>query len=338
MTRSTKVYYEILNTGTAVAGSDYTQPSIGYFQFVRNSYLPEHPLHATFTGDQRQVIEIDTAEDTGSTENKTINLRLTQTEGSAIIGASNITATATIIDSGVIPTLTIAPKSAGVESGDSAMFTITAVGGSVDGKTLKVRYTPAEVGSGSFLSNTAQISQDLTFTADGSGNFTQDISINIQNDDVEEVTGQIEVVLNNPASTTAINQFYQVGSQSSARIAVWDDDAPELSIADIPRVTEGNTSFVSFPVTAKVSPNKLLAVRFSVSQPGSGYNFVSSTGTQTRELDFTSRTTANLQIGITNDFRADSDGIVRVILLPDDRDPIEYTFLVFLVKMSVRSQ
>ena len=154
VTKSTKVYYEILNTGTAVTGTDYIQPSLGYVQFVRNTYLPTSPRYATFTGDRRQVLKIETTEDTGSTENKTINLRLTRTEGSAIIGASNISATATIIDSGAVPTLTIAPKSAGVENRDSAMFTITAVGGSVDGKTLKVRYTPAEVGSGSFLSNT----------------------------------------------------------------------------------------------------------------------------------------------------------------------------------------
>ena len=116
-----------------MSGTDYTQPSLGYVQFVRNTYLPTSPRYATFTGDRRQVIEIETTEDTGSTENKTIDLRLTQTEGSAIIGTSDITATATIIDSGAVPTLTIAPKSAVAEDAGPAMFTITAVGGNVNG-------------------------------------------------------------------------------------------------------------------------------------------------------------------------------------------------------------
>ena len=88
-----------------------------------------------------------------------------------------------------------------------------------------------------------------------------------------------------------------------------------------------------FPITTRVSPNKLLTVRYSISQPGNGYDFVTSTGTASRELDFTSnRTTANLQIGITNDGREENNGIVRVTLLPDlnideNGDPrsIEYT-------------
>ena len=318
VTRSTKVYYEILNTGTATAGTDYTQPANDFVQFVRNTYLPTNPLHATFTGDRQQIIRIDTIEDTGDTSNKTIDLRLTRTEGSAVIGVSNITTTATIIDTGAVPTLTITPKSAVAEDAGPAMFTITAVGGSVDGKMLKVRYTPAEVGSGNFLTSSAQVSQNLTFTANPQGEFKQDISIVLDDDNVGETTGQIEVVLNDPASTTSVDQFYQVGSQNSARVTIWDDDAPELSIADIRGITEGSTTVVIFPITAKASPNKLLKLRYSISQPGSGYDFVSSTGTATRELDFTSnRKTANLQIGITNDFRDENNGIVRVTLLPD---------------------
>ena len=271
-------------------------------------------------------------------ENKTINLRLTQTEGSAIIGASNILATATIIDSGAVPTLTITPKDAVDENTGRALFTITATGGNVEGKTLKVHYTPAEVGTGDFLNDsqklgTGPLTTNLTFTDDAQGEFKQDISITLDDDEDKEETGQIEVVLNNPASTTSINQFYQVGSQSSARVTIWDDDVPGLEIADIRGITEGNTTVVLFPITARVSPNELLTVRYSISQPGSGYDFVTSTGTASRELDFTSnRTTANLQIGITNDGREENNGIVRVTLLPDlnvdeNGDPrsIEYT-------------
>ena len=333
VTRSTRVYYEILNTGTATEGTDYTRPSIGYVQFVRNTYLPTSPRYATFTGDRLQIIEFDTVEDTGSSDNKTIDLRLIRTEGSAVLGGSNISTTATIIDRGAVPTLTIASKvNAIAEDAGPAMFTITAVGGNVNGKVLKVRFTPAEVGSGSFLSSTSQVSQDLTFTADAQGEFKQDISITLDDDDIREATGQVEVVLNDPASTTSINQFYQVGSQSTAQVTVWDNDAPELSIANGATIAEGTDSEAIFPVTAKVSPNKELTVRYTVSQPGSGYDFVASTGIATAELNFTGKTTANLEIAITNDDRVEVDGIVRVTLLADnvldqDGNPrsIEYT-------------
>ena len=185
-------------------------------------------------------------------------------------------------------------------------------------KTLAVRYTPAEVGSGSFLSSTSQVSQNLTFTANAQGEFTQDISITLNDDDIREVTGQVEVVLNNPVSTTSISQFYQVGSQSSARVTIWDDDAPELSIANpASGITEGR--FVSFPVTAKVSPNKVITVRYRIDQPGTGYDFVSRTGIKTTTLDFShSRTERNLFFSIIDDNRAENNGIVRVTLLPDN--------------------
>ena len=256
VTRSTRVYYEILNTGTAAEGTDYIRPSIGYVQFVRNTYLPTSPRYATFTGDRLQIIEFDTVVDTGSSDNKTIDLRLIRTEGSAIIGTSNIAATATIIDSGAIPTLTITPKDAVDENTGPALFTITATGGNVDGKTLKVHYTPAEVGTGDFLHDsqklgTGPLTTDLTFTADAQGEFKQDISITLDDDGDEEAAGQIEVVLNNPASTTSINQFYQVGAQSNARVTVWDDDIPGLTIADVPDIIEGNTTVVLFPITAR---------------------------------------------------------------------------------------
>ena len=67
-------------------------------------------------------------------------------------------------------------------------------------------------------------------------------------------------------------------------------------------------------------------VRYSVTQPGSGYDFVTNTGTTIAMLDFDEgKTSADLQIDITNDGRVENDGIVRVTLLPDDRDTKKYT-------------
>ena len=224
-----------------------------------------------------------------------------------------------VLDKDSIPEINITPKvNATNENAGPAVFTITATGINIEGKTLKVRYTPTEVAGGSFLSSTSQVTEDITFTDDGNGIFAKDISIALNDDDIGEATGQIAVVLNDPASTTPNNQFYSVGSQSRATMTIYDDNAPELSIANpASGITEGR--FVNFPVTAKISPEKVITVRYRIDQPGTGYDFVASTGIKTTTLDFApNRTERPLFFSIINDNRAENNGIVRVTLLPDN--------------------
>ena len=230
-------------------------------------------------------------------------------------------ATVDVVDQDALPVIEIAPKESTIaENAGPAVFTITATGSNIDGKTLRVQYKPAEVASGDFLqdsekSGTEPLSVNLTFNDDGSGNFTQDISILLDNDEIGEATGEISVVLHDPASTTPGNQLYSLGTRSSEKVTIYDDDAPELSIADGTAVVEGTDSEASFPITAKVSPNKELTVRYTVSQPNTGYDFALSTGTTTARLDFTNgKTTAMLPIALVADNRAESSGIVRVVL------------------------
>ena len=114
-------------------------------------------------------------------------------------------------------------------------------------------------------------------------------------------------------------------------MTILDNDVPELSIADATseNITEGETITVdgkevlkkaSFPVTASFSPDEKLTVRYSVTQPGTGYNFISSIGTRDAELDFeTGKTSANIEVEIFDNGRVDTDGIVRVTLLPDNQ-------------------
>ena len=238
-----------------------------------------------------------------------------------VAAAPDNAASVIVFDDSNIPEINIASKvSSVVENAGPAMFTVTATGGNIAGKTLLVQYKPAEVATGEFLhedekTGTDPLSINLTFTDDGSGNFTQDIPVRLFDDSIAEATGEIEVVLHAPTANTAENQYYSIGSQNSAKMTIYDDEAPELSIADAAAIVEGTDSEAVFPISAKVSPNKVLAVRYTVSQPNSGYDYALSTGTTTARLDFTTgKTTANLLITIVDDNRADSNGIIRVTL------------------------
>ena len=240
------------------------------------------------------------------------------------------TATVDVLDGDKLPEINISPKVSTVAETNAgpAMFTITATGANLEGKTLAVQYKPAEVNSGDFLNDnektgTDPLSVNLTFSADAQGDFKQDISVFLDDDSIAEATGEIEVVLHGPAATTAADNSYRVGANRSAKITVYDDDAPELSIADGAAVTEGTDSEALFPVTAKASPNRTIVVQYKVEQPGTGYDFVAVTDTTiptpewpTARLDFTTgKTTANLPIALIDNNRVDSNGVVRVTLV-----------------------
>ena len=238
-----------------------------------------------------------------------------------VAASPNNSATVNVFDADSIPEINITPKTTSVvENAGPAMFTVTATGNNIDGRTIQVRYKPGEVDTGDFLhddekAGTDPLSIELTFNDDGSGNFTQDIAVELDDDSLSEATGEIEVVLHDPAANTAGDQFYAVGTQRSAKMTIYDDNAPELSIADIADLAEGTDSEAVFTVTAKVSPNRNLLVRYTVSQPGTGYDFALLTGQMNERLDFTNgKTSATIPISIVDDNRADSTGIIRVTL------------------------
>ena len=52
--------------------------------------------------------------------------------------------------------------------------------------------------------------------------------------------------------------------QKNALAKIWDDDAPVISIANAPSVVESDTAEVRFPITALVSPNKSINVKYEL--------------------------------------------------------------------------
>ena len=132
-----------------------------------------------------------------------------------------------VYDDESLPTIWIASDNGDVaESTESAQFNLSATGLSGT-STLTINATPAEDGS-DFLASTIEATAanfPVEFTdPDGDGTYSGELSVALDNDDVGEATGDITITLNpNPTA-------YELGTTTSGRITIWDDDAPELKV------------------------------------------------------------------------------------------------------------
>ena len=241
--------------------------------------------------------------------------------------ANQIMVDVTIVDDESLPVIEISPPTdETLENGDPVTFTLTATQMTTP-TTLSVRYTPAEVAS-DFLAGTVQgqyIDSEVDFAPDTDGNFTGEISVTLEDDQVNEATGKIQVTINAdpafPAST------YIVGSSNNAQATILDDDAPELIISSGVPVTEGPNQVANFNITARSSPNRLIRVKFNVSQRSSGNgNFITNTGDRYIDLDFRGNLSSVIvPIDLTNDDVAEDDGYISLALEADELDPINYS-------------
>ena len=127
-------------------------------------------------------------------------------------------------------------------------------------------------------------------------------------------------------------ELYRINNDGSevATAVIWDDDAPELLIADGPSVVEMAGRFANFPISAPISPNRLVTVNFTLSQHGLGNgNFLANEGDLSDQLDFTGgKMVATLAIPIDADQNLEDNGEIKVTLNPDQADPTTYTVTV----------
>ena len=258
---------------------------------------------------------------------KNFSINLTSPENSKFANdVSQIEIDVIIIDDESLPVIEILPSTERtLENTGSVSFTLTATQMTA-ATTLTVRATPAEVSS-DFLASSVQdqyVDSVVNFTPDSSGNYTSEISITLDNDLIKEASGEIQLTLNSdpafPAST------YLVGDVTSVTATILDDDAPELSITAGPPVTEGPNIAAIFNVTALSSPNRLIRVKFDVSQRSTGAgNFIASTGTRYIDLDFSGNlTTVSVPIDLTNDVVTEEDGFIRLAIEADESNPLNY--------------
>ena len=182
-----------------------------------------------------------------------------------------------------------------------------------------VRYQASEM-SGDFLDETATPSQAAEMTKsthclvglDPNDPFTANLEVDIHDDDIRESTGQIKVTLLSDTEDP-VNYIVASNGTQEAIGTIYDDDAPELSItAKTPNVTEsGNTSAI-FEISAKVSPNKQVSIKYDLIESG---NFITGEGTDLtlQNLDFSSnKTEATHSITLTSDSTPEDDGTITM--------------------------
>ena len=189
---------------------------------------------------------------------------------------------------------------------------------------LTVRYTPSEVDSGDFLTAGVQdtyVDANLSFEDDGSGNYVDEISITLDNDNNAEVTGEIEVSIN--SDPAAPNLTYRVGSTSTAKTRILDNEAPELSITGGPKVTEGTNVQAIFTITSLVQPSGN-SIDIDYTPVSANFLAVGTSGDKVTNhtLNFTGAGpyTASLPITVHNDEIKEENGSISVTL--NQKDPI----------------
>ena len=197
------------------------------------------------------------------------------------------------------------------------------------GRKIWVRYTPAEVENGNFLTNeiatptTTAIGLTFTTTAP----YTSTLSIPLHNDQVGEATGKIRVTLNDDPATP---DTYTVasGANANAEAKIWDDDAPELVLStSASEVTEAINAEAVYTVSARVSPSSTFEVNYNVrvldAQNVGDFIATGELGYKTKMLDLTSGKTDTITIPISNDDLVENDSAVFVTLL-EETDGIQH--------------
>ena len=236
-----------------------------------------------------------------------------------VASGSDASATAMIWDNDA-PELVIAgrdPISESISSGQ-AKFTVSTNVRPLD--PILVNFIPE---SSDFINNSGQPdSQLLTFDDENADSiYTADLVINIVQDSVPELNGEIIVTLE-PDSQPEIT--YTLGKTKVATIQISDDDAaiPELTISGPVTPLQENVGQVSFRIFASEDPRRPIELRYTLSETGS--DFLNDEIEKTVMIpnlifvdDEDGQFFAEINIPIVNDEDSEPDGAVEVVLEPD---------------------
>ena len=87
----------------------------------------------------------------------------------------------------------------------------------------------------------------------------------MHDDDLGEATGQIQVTLLAEIGKVRTYRVLSDGTEN-ATAAIWDDDAPVISISNAPNLTELTDSELRFPLTTLVSLNKSILIYYTLEE------------------------------------------------------------------------
>ena len=312
-----------------------SQPETGSGNFLANEGPASQSLD--FTNEKTSdTLMISLARDDIAELDGTITVTLTPDQADPITytltNSPQNSASVRVIDDDSIPILSILPPSNPTpESNGNVTFSVIA---DRDPRTnFTVWYTPSEIAPHDFLDADAspnqeiETSQQLNFTPLGDNTRSKaNLTIPIHDDEQGESTGSIRITLQVDQNSIELYRINSDGTETAIAI-IWDDEAPELLIADGPAVVEKAGRFARFPISTPISPNRLVTVYFNLSQRGTGNgNFLTREGDLFDTLDFTSgKLAATLSIPIAADEMLEDNGDIKVTLTSDQANPKTYT-------------
>ena len=273
------------------------------------------------------TLAVDTTNDDNSPAGGTINLTLQDDSADPITYTVSTTngansAQVSLIRAISVPTLTIADTE-DVETGGSISLKVTSNATSAD--TITVRYQASQV-RGDYLDETtspsqaAEQTQDLVFSrSDSEDPFTANLMVDIHDDTTDEDIGTIRVTLKADSEDPATYLVASDGTQD-AIATIWDNDGDEtIVIGSAEIATEGLDSHINFPVTALVSPNRIVrSVNWYLTESGGDFFRFGREEHQHNysNLDFTGgKTTTLLPVPIFNDSNRENNSVATVRLI-----------------------
>ena len=193
------------------------------------------------------------------------------------------------------PEITVTGGS-GITEGDDAVFTVSA--SPAPAANLTVSLTVTDDGTSDFLAQTEEGTRTVTISA---GQTSATLTVATAEDSTDEGEGSV-------TATVASNTGYQIGSPSSATVAVNDDDdppvvTPVVSIASGSAITEGSTA--SFTLTATPAPQAALTVEVTVEDSGA---FAASGESGVQQVTLGTTGTATFDVVTENDSTDEPDG------------------------------
>ena len=187
---------------------------------------------------------VNTASDNTDEPNGSVTVAVVAAEGYTVGSTSSATVTVNDDDVAPLPVITIAGGSA-VTEGTAASFTLTASPAPSANLDISVNVTQ----SGSFVASGDRGTKTVTILSDQT---SKTFTVPTQGDNTDEANGSVTVTVDNDTG-------YTVGSQSSATVAVNDDDVSNLVISKNGlSITEGGTD--SYTVRLATEPTGTVTV------------------------------------------------------------------------------